>query len=299
MLVMAGATAAPRGEIVIILSRDSDPHREVVTAMRTELAKQNRADLPVRVIVLADLPSQHDQLLRQKPALLVTVGSQAAQDLASRRPPVPLLHTLIPRQTWETLPRTAAMRDPAIFIDQPPARQLQLIKLALPGRVRIGTVTGPATVRAGDELKVAARRLGLHMQIESINQPADLLPALNQVVDDAHVLVSVPDPMVFAPNTIHHILLTTYRYRVPVLGLSRAYVDAGAVLAVYSTPEDIGRQLGEVVGGLGNGRVVLPAPRYPKYYAVSVNPRVAASLGITLEKESVLLQKLQATEGQR
>ncbi len=300
MLAMASGTAAPpRGEIVIVLSRDSGPHREVVTAMRAELAKQNLADLPVRVVVLTDLPSQYEQLLKQKPALIVTVGSRAAQDLATRRPPVPLLHTLIPRQTWEILPRAAAMRDSAIFLDQPAVRQLQLIKLALPGRMRIGTVTGPATVKSGQELKAAARRSGLQMQIESIDQPDALLPALNQVVDDIQVLVSVPDPMVFAPSTIHHILLTTYRYRVPVLGLSRAYVDAGAVLAVYSTPEDIGRQLGEVVARVGAGRVALPAPQYPKYFAVSVNPRVAASLGLRLETESVLLQKLQAAEAQR
>ena len=299
MLVMAGGSAAPRGEIIVVLSRDSEPHREVVTAMRSELARQNRADLPLRVLTLDELASQYDQLLKQKPALIVTVGSQAAQDLATRRPPIPLMHALIPRQTWEALPRTTAQRDSAVFLDQPVVRQLQLIKLALPGRVRLGAVTGPATARTGDELRAAARRLGLSVQIESIDQPAALLPALNRVVDDIQVLVSVPDPMVFAPNTIHHILLTTYRYRVPVLGLSRAYVDAGALLAVYSTPEDIGRQLGEVVGGLGNGRVVLPAPRYPKYYSVSVNPRVAASLGLSMETESALLQKLQATEGQR
>lgn len=298
MLVMAGGSAAPRGEIVIVLSRDSEPHREVVTAMRTELARQNRADLPLRVLTLDDLASQFEQLLKQKPALIVTVGNQAAQELAARRPPVPVLHTLIPRQAWEALPRSAAMRDSAIYLDQPLVRQLQLIKLALPGRARIGAITGPATRKTGDELKVVARRLGLRAQVESIDQPAALLPALNQVVDDIHVLVSVPDPMVFAPNTIHHILLTTYRYRVPVLGLSRSYVDAGALLAVYSSPEDIGRQLGEIVSRLGNDRVVLPAPQYPKYYAVSVNSRVAASLGLRLEAESVLLQKLQATERQ-
>ena len=300
MLAMAsGTAAAPRGEIVIVLSRDSEPHREVVASMRAELAKQNRADLLVREILLTDLSSQYDQLLKQKPALIVTVGSQAAQDLAARRPPVPLMHTLIPRQTWETLPRSATRQDSAIFLDQPLARQLQLIKLALPGRVRIGTVTGPATARTGDELRAAARRLGLTVQVETIDQPAALLPALNQVVDDIQVLVSVPDPMVFAPNTIHHILLTTYRYRVPVLGLSRAYVDAGALLAVYSSPENIGRQLGEVVSRMAAGRWALPAPQYPKYYGVATNPRVAASLNLRLELESVLLIKLEAAEGQR
>lgn len=300
MLVMAGGMAAPpRGEIVVVLSRDSAPHREVVAAMRAELERQNRADLPVRVLTLDEIPSEYDQLLKRKPMLIVTVGTQAAQVLAVRQPPVPLMHTLIPRQTWGALPRRTAWRDSAIYLDQPMVRQLQLIKLALPGRVRIGTVTGPSTVKAGDELRVAARRFGLDVQVESVDQPAALLPALNQMADDIQVLVSIPDPMVFAPNTIHHILLTTYRYRVPVLGLSRAYVDAGALLAVYSTPEDIGRQLGEVLGKIKDGQVPLPAPQHPKYYAVSVNPRVAASLGIRLETESVLLQKLLAAEGLR
>jgi ABC-type uncharacterized transport system substrate-binding protein len=296
VFVAGGASAAPQGEIIVVLSRDDDAYREVAQAMLTELDRQNRPNLPIRVLSLQELPSQYEQMLARAPALWVSVGSQAASDLANRRPAAPILHTLIPRQVWEALPRPAHSRDSALFLDQPLSRELQLVRIALPGRTRIGAITGPTTRKLGDELRAAARRLRLQIQIETIDRPEALLPALNLIVEESQVLISVADPLVFAPSTIHHILLTTYRHRVPVLGLSRTYVDAGALMAVHSTPDDIGRQLGEIIGRLPAGRVVLPAPQHPKYYSVSVNPRVASSLGLTLEEEPVLLRKLQATE---
>ncbi|MEK7840145.1 MAG: ABC transporter substrate binding protein, partial [Pseudomonadota bacterium] len=299
LLFMAGVSAAPRGEVVVVLSQDTDAYREVVRAMRAELTRQNRADLPVRVLTLNEFQSQYGQIVGQRPVLLVSVGTQAARELADRRPPVPVLHTLLPRQTWQSLARAPGQASSAIFLDQPIDRQLLLLKHALPGRTNLGVILGPASAGQRHELMAAARRQGFQLQIEAIDQPAALLPALNRVVEDSQVLVSVADPMVFGPSTVHHILLTTYRYRVPVLGLSRAYVEAGALLAVYSTPEHIGRQLGELVSRMAAGRWVLPAPQYPKYYDVATNPRVAASLNLRLERESVLLMKLEAAEGQR
>ncbi len=297
LLFMAGVAAAPRGEVVVVLSQDTDAYREVVRAMRAELTRQNRADLPVRVLTLSEFQSQYDQVVGQRPVLLVSVGTQAASELAERRPPTPVLHTLLPRQTWQSLTRAPGRANSAIFLDQPIERQLLLVKHALPGRTHLGVIVGPASVGQRQELLAAARRQGFQLEIEAIDQPEALLPALNRVVEDSQVLVPVADPMVFGPSTIHHILLTTYRYRVPVLGLSRAYVDAGALLAVYSTPEHIGRQLGELVSRMAAGRWALPAPQYPKYYDVATNPRVAASLNLRLERESVLLLKLQAAEG--
>jgi len=300
MLIMAGGSAAPKNEVVLVLSRGTEVYQSVVRALQSDLARQGRTDIHVRVLTLDQWRNQQDEIARQQPSLLVSVGVQAANELAGRRLlAIPVLHTLIPRQAWEAMPKEKKRRDSVIYIDQPMSRKLQLVKLALPGRTRVGVITGPVTGPLGQELIAIGKRQGLRVQVEHITRPDALLPAINRVVEDSQVLFSVADPMVFGPSTIHHILLTTYRHSVPVLGLSRGYVDAGALLAVYSTPEDIGRQLGEVVGRMVKGRVVLPAPEYPRHYRVAVNPRVAASLGLRLGKESVLLLKLQNAEARR
>jgi hypothetical protein len=40
----------------------------------------------------------------------------------------------------------------------------------------------------------------------------------------------------------------------------------------------------------------LPPPRYPSRYTVATNPHVARSLGIVLESEDVLMQRMKVLE---
>ena len=109
-------------------------------------------------------------------------------------------------------------------------------------------------------------------------------------------LLAVPDASLFNNRTISNILLTAYHHRSPVIGFSPAYVKAGALLALYSTPTQIGQQAGEVARqGLASGS--LPPPAAPRHFRISTNPYVARSLGIGLEDASVLRERLERAEG--
>lgn len=74
------------------------------------------------------------------------------------------------------------------------------------------------------------------------------------------------------------------------------YVKAGALLALYSTPAQIGQQAGEVARqGLASGSLQPPAA--PRHFRIGTNPYVARSLGISLEDASVLQERLERAEG--
>jgi signal transduction histidine kinase len=93
------------------------------------------------------------------------------------------------------------------------------------------------------------------------------------------ILLAVPDSTVYNNRTISNILLTAYHQRSPVVGFSPAYVKAGALLALYSTPAQVGQQAGEAARlGLATGS--LPPPAAPRHFRISTNPYVARSLGI-------------------
>jgi ABC-type uncharacterized transport system substrate-binding protein len=84
---------------------------------------------------------------------------------------------------------------------------------------------------------------------------------------------------------------------VPVIGFSQAYVRAGALAAVHSTANQIGRQAGEWIAELAHtDNWQLGTPRYPRYYSVAVNTQVAQSLNLNVRNENVLLQQLQQLE---
>ena len=107
-------------------------------------------------------------------------------------------------------------------------------------------------------------------------------------------MLAVADPAVFNSATVSNVLLASYRAKLGVYGFSPSYVKAGALVAVYSTPAQIGVHTADTVRALLRGSAV-PALQYPADFTVSVNEHVARSLGLSLN-ETVLTERLKRTE---
>ena len=70
------------------------------------------------------------------------------------------------------------------------------------------------------------------------------------------------------------------------MAFSPAYVRAGALLSLYTTPSQIGVQAAAMAKTVVQG-APLPAPQYPLEYEVGVNEYVARSLGLMLDGASL------------
>jgi ABC-type uncharacterized transport system substrate-binding protein len=146
-----------------------------------------------------------------------------------------------------------------------------------------------------EALQVAAKAQRLQLVSAEVNSDIGLLPILERVLAGSDVLLALPEPRLYNKNTIQSVLLTSYRYRDPLVGYSQALVRAGALVALYSKPAQIGRQAGEIVVHTFNSGS-LPPPQYPKYFSVSINQQVARSLGIPAPDEIGLHEALQRWE---
>ena len=71
-----------------------------------------------------------------------------------------------------------------------------------------------------------------------------------------------------------------------------ANVGAGAVAAVYSNAEDITKQAVHILERIIFDDAPLSVREYPKYYRISINKRVASSLGYRDLSENALHAKL-------
>lgn len=296
LLAWNSAVAAAPANIAIVLSDDSVPYQETANNIRV-LVEQGA----VRAAVSIYFPAgKKPDFVRERQDLIVAVGVRAAQEMVALNLTTPILTTLIPRQAFEKIARQRDYRQlSAVYLDQPLARQMELIRLALPDRSRIGVVLGPESQDALNVLQLAAKEARFGLAVEKISAAEELLPALQRVLADSDVLLALPDPLVFNKGTVQSLLLTTYRYQDPVIGFSQAYVKAGALAAVYSTPEQAGRQAGEMLQQVLAGKSwVLPPPEYPKYFSVSLNYQVARSLAINVSDEMALYQQLKRTVAQ-
>jgi putative tryptophan/tyrosine transport system substrate-binding protein len=287
-LVPAQAAAA---RVAVVLSEDTAPYQEIYQVIRAYL---DDGPHEARRIYAEDLSASSLDEAR----LVVAVGVRAAESLAAQPLRSPVLAVLVPRAWYvktghASLGRADRGVASAIFIDQPFDRQARLLRLALPDVKRVGVLLSAGQGGLANELNAALRTQQLAPVHGTLAPGERLIPSLESVLSGADVLLAVPDPQVFNRSTAQSLFLTSYRYRVPVLGYSHSLTRAGALLSLHSSPAQIGRQTAEwVSAAIKDAEVVLPSPAHPAYFSVSVNEQVARSLGFALPPAAELEQRL-------
>ena len=281
--------------VVIVLSEDSAPYQEVTEQIRAGFANQGQEAPTLRVIQALSL--RVGDSVFEAVDLVVPVGVRAIEVVARLKLRTPIFSVLAPKFAIDQIAKDYPALDPrafsVLYLDQPAVRRMALIRHALPGRKRVGVLLGPESSDAVRALQAAAREQGLQLETERVASADELLPALKRVLVQSDTLLVLPDAQITNKNTAQSILLTSYRAQDPVVAYSKSYVSAGALVAVYSTPAQIGQQAAELLVQLVQAKtLMLPPPQYPKYFTVSVNYQVARSLGLTIEDEATLLQRI-------
>jgi ABC-type uncharacterized transport system substrate-binding protein len=293
----ASTVSAAEGTVVIVSSERSPAYDAAAQALVEEV---ERAGLP-RQEVLQLVAAELGAVGSLTPRLFVALGAQACGVLAKGATRGPILCTLLPRMSFERV-LTESGRQPsaqltALYLDQPLARQLDLLRLALPRVRRVGVLWGEESQRQQAALESVAQSRGFKLVGAHVKPAAPIFTELKKVLDDADVLLALPDPHVYNSASIQNILLSSFRAQVPMLAFSPAYVRAGALLAVHSTPQQIGQQAGVMAQTALQGRP-LGAPRYPHDFNVSVNENVARSLGLSLDDKGLTERLRRLEKGQ-
>jgi len=223
--------------------------------------------------------------------LVIAAGMKAALAVA-RSKPAAMLAVLIPKEGYAKLQneltgvggKGGATLLSAIYLDQPLKRQLDLITAVLPHTRSIGILYSSSPKEISSlRSQMLARKLAL---VE--RSPTDTITmhaALQSLLQSSDVVLALPDTEIYNSATIRNILLTTYRNKTPLIGFSPAYVKAGALCAVFSTPEQLSSHALTIITGYAESHS-LPAAQYAKGFEVAINEQVARSLGLALKSES-------------
>jgi len=283
------ALGARANEVLVISSEQSPAYQEAADAVVAELARREVVQLQLAELSTYSGPG---------PRLYVALGSEACSQLARKALTAPALCTLLPRASFERVLRETGRRAgasfSALYLNQPPGRQLDLIRLALPRVRRVGVLWGPDSVLGEAALEAAAQARGLRVVGVPVRPDEPVYTGLRKILDESDVLLALADPQIYNSNSIQNILLTSIRAQIPMLAFSPAYVRAGALMAVHSTPRQIGQQAGALARGALQGQPLGP-PQFPLQFDVSVNEHVARSLGLRLDAAN-LAERLRRLE---
>jgi ABC-type uncharacterized transport system substrate-binding protein len=281
---------AMAANVALVLSDNGGPYAEFATSFEEYSSKSN---WKVSFVGKVD---EYDKA-QSRPDLIIAVGSEAFRATLALGVNTPVLATLIPRHSYEKILAESGRSRPrgatsAIVLDQPPARLGAFIRQLLPTYQRVGLLSSAET---RSQLPAFRQSFGgLILDPEDVSGDPALLGALNNLMPRVNLLLALPDSTIYKRDNIKSILVTTFRYQRPVIAFSKAFVTAGALAAIYSTPSQLARQSADLLFVLPAGATSLPVIQMPSQFAISINSNVAQSLNLDLPDETSLRRALQA-----
>ncbi|HEX5355425.1 MAG TPA: hypothetical protein VFW93_04345 [Aquabacterium sp.] len=220
--------------------------------------------------------------LKRGTAPVVTLGPAALRRALEVDFRAPLISALTSSQVYKRLLAASARETgtcTALFAEASPAAQMQLIAAVFERRVTVGVLLSSASSHMERPLRQAAAQAGLDLQVVRMEEGQDPVRAIN-TLSGTHVLLAVPDSTLYSPDSLRSVLESTYRRGLPVMGFSAATVTAGTLASAWSDADEVAADLMDMLDAIGTG--VLPEPRYPHYWRVSINDNVARSLGLSI-----------------
>ncbi|MDD4978842.1 MAG: ABC transporter substrate binding protein [Gallionella sp.] len=286
MLVIPACALSASLNVALVLSSNSAPYQEFVAAFNNRLADSSHVSV---------FASAADYSAKQaKEDIVVTVGMLATETLMADIQSA-MLPAMVPQPAYESLLKQQGRAHDkvisAIYLNQPWDRQVDFLFAVLPQSKHVGVLNTVATRNELHDIDPEIKRHGAVLVVHELNVESQLSEGLDNLLHESDVLLAVPDSAIYSPSSIRNILLSTYRKNVPLLGWSQAFVNAGAVAAIYSTPEQIAQQAAEaVLSYQKSGRIA--ASQYPAEFNIAVNRQVSRSLGLVIPSEAEIRNRM-------
>ena len=295
--------AADKNQITIAISKDSALYHKIATSLKDSIEQELPGSHSSTVVPGAQLQAHIASTVNTR--LIIAVGTSATRRaLELPETDIPILSVFLPKHTFEKLltsdKRYSQRKIGAVFLDQPLQRQLNFSRLLLPEASKVGVLYGTSSEDKIPRLNALAKRSRLDLSSVRINPDDEQRNEIRQFVSSIDFMLAVPDPEVHTRARAKYLLYTSYQNSTPIIAFSNSYVRAGALAAIFSSPENVARQAAEVAADFINSKDASTLPRVlPRYFSVTLNPSVARSLNIPLPDKQQIEVKLRAMEQQQ
>lgn len=243
------------------------------------------------------LPGLASELVRLQPKVIVAAPTAAARAAKDATRTIPIVIWGVPDPVGEGLIASFARPGGNVtgVTGVPPlestAKQLQLLKEAVPRAQRIAFLRDPANPHSLPTVKIvteAARSLGVEIQVVGARGPDEFEPALRTVTQArADALLVNLDPS-FSTH-LARLADLAVRHRLPTM-CGASYATTGGLMSYSVTRVDALRQAAGHVDRILRGAMPVDLPvEQPTKFELVVNLKTAKALGITIPR-SLLLQ---------
>lgn len=218
------------------------------------------------------------------PDLILALGTRAAREAQKHVSHVPIIYSMVLTPPGEGSPEErSSMTGATLTI--PLSVQVDELKRAFPTLKSIGIISDPSRTKPlADSAADLCRKRGLRAHIGWAKGEGEVPDAVRALKDSIEVLWMIPDETVLTPRSSRFIIFELIKSGVPVIGLSSAYVKAGALMSLDCNYTDIGRQSAElavrVLAGQKPGQLPFTIPRT---YTRSLNLKIMEHVRIQMD----------------
>jgi len=246
-----------------------------------------------------------DSLKASKADIIISLDGPASKQIIAAQLGVKTFHALTTlssaKQSVNCLPHCLQSLPLHRFfvLDQPPARQLNLIKLINPAFKTIGVLVTKGKTTQLQRLKELALQNKLIID-EHVSSPEDVRYQIDDISKSTDIILAIADTDIYNASSLSQILLTSYRYKTPIIGFSKGFVKAGAIAGNVSSIEQLAQHLSESITKASTPNLnSIGSIIYPKYFNVISNRNVAKSLNLHFPSDASLKNQLKAYETSR
>ncbi|MFK7992615.1 MAG: hypothetical protein AB8B87_00660 [Granulosicoccus sp.] len=256
--------------IFVVLGLANSLNDDIKRTIATEFVDRN-----LSVIELDDQSLRSIEWPEQ--GLIIAAGVAGCEQILGINVTLDVRCVLLTEENFRSIHRNAKLPLPrslsALVIDQPVVRQAQVAQRVYPALSRF------AVLSESNKQNDTASSKEISLDSNQYRPTLPLAPQLSEVLATNDALIAIPESSIFSRKTLRTVLLTAYGYGKPVVGLSRAYVKAGALITAYSTPEQIFREIAETPTTAITESATIVS--YPRYFSIADNVNVAKSLRLT------------------
>lgn len=237
--------------ICIVTSKSIGPYNEAADGFRDVLNKAGYTKSNINIIFY-DMKGKPENMSRiiseiewKKPDVIYTIGTPATKDIIEKIENTPIIFSMVLNsKSYEFISKN---RIGGVSIDIYIKDQIEIIKKVMPNIKKLGVLYDP--VNNKDLIKQIEKLVfesGISIISQAVANNNEVSTAFRSISGKIDMLWLLPDTTVITSENVDYLINAATLLRIPVYGLSKAYVDKGALVALYVDYYDIGVQAGEI-----------------------------------------------------
>jgi len=284
-LLITPALCYSQEKVLTVLSGDNKIYQHFYSELENSLIENH---------TLTQIQSQNLQHETfEQYDLIISIGSNAAKTIAEYEVDQTVIYTLIPED--ESLLHSAPCKRKncyRVYINQPAIRYVELFNALFTDKFRLILASTSANTKLSKQLLAAARNNNILYKEIHVEPNRSIARSLISQLNNNDILLALPNPAIYNAYHSKNIILSAYHKNIPIIAYSKAFANAGALISLYSSIENIAEQTSDLAISIYSNGEQKQKEYYPDEFSIEINSSVARSLNISIDSEDTIMRKI-------